>query len=707
VRITLFGLAAIAIIGAFIAFVGPLFISTDDLRDTLLAQVETATGYRLRVSGPVKVALFPSLDFVAEDIGVAQGGEGEAPEMATAKELRFGLELSALFGGKVKMTEVTLIDPVIALPSGKNAATAGAGEETKPQGETGAALAALKTLSLDKLHIENGRLIMPPSGGAPGKRFEGLMLSASLPSIDAPLAFDASAVVDGKAMRASGSIGHLGRFLDGDAVPVALKISAPATLAEGATLNGIATYKGGSFALSQFTLRAGETALAGSANYKGSLLTLHPLTLNAGGNSLSGSAVADVSGAVPAINAAFTGQALNLDAVLSKQGGASSATGNEGAEQAAWSDARIDFAPLKSVTAKIKLSAGQLTYNGIKIAQANLHATIAGGKLAASLPNFKLYEGAGTLSVNVDASGQIPAQRIRLSLVNFDAYPFLDDAAGFQSIEGTGAISLDLATSGGSQRAMVAGLSGSAKFDFTDGAIRGINIAKTLRSLSTGVLSGWQENAAEKTDFATLGASFKIAKGQAETSDLRLSGPLVRMAGVGHVDLPAQTLKFRVNPQLVASLEGQGGKADLKGLGVPVVISGPWASPSIYPDIEGILQDPVAAYEQLNRLGGGLVSLPGAAGAKSVSGIDDLINNGKIAPDSLKNGAIGGIGQLLGAEAPAEPASPSDTTSQEPASESEAVVAPPKKSKKREARVEPAYKPEEAAAQALQNFFGD
>jgi hypothetical protein len=62
---------------------------------------------------------------------------------------------------------------------------------------------------------------------------------------------------------------------------------------------------------------------------------------------------------------------------------------------------------------------------------------------------------------------------------------------------------------------------------------------------------------------------------------------------------------------------------------------------------------------------------------------------------------------LLGAEAPAQPASPPDAAGQEPASESEAVAAPPKKSKKREARVEPAYKPEEAAAQALQNFFGN
>ena len=35
---------------------------------------KSATGYRLRVSGPVQVSLFPSLDLVAEDVGIAQSG---------------------------------------------------------------------------------------------------------------------------------------------------------------------------------------------------------------------------------------------------------------------------------------------------------------------------------------------------------------------------------------------------------------------------------------------------------------------------------------------------------------------------------------------------------------------------------------------------------------------------------------------------------
>jgi len=438
--------------------------------------------------------------------------------------------------------------------------------------------------------------------------------------------------------------------------------------------------------------------------------------VNASGNSLAGSVVADLSGAIPAINAAFTGQTLNLDALLSQPGGATpSASGNVGGGgETGWSDARIDFSALKAVTAKLKLSAAQLVYNNIKIGNATLQATISGGKLSASLPSFQLYGGGGAAALDVDASGKIAAQRIRLTLANFDAYPFLKDSAGFENLEGTGAIALDVAGNGASQRDIVAALSGSGKFEFSNGAIRGINIAKTMRGLTTGILSGWQENAAEKTDFATLGASFKIAKGQAQTADLRLAGPLVRMTGAGTVDLPGKTLKFRVDPQLVASLQGQGGKTDPQGLGVPIMIAGPWAKPSIYPDIEGILQDPAAAYEQLNRLGGGLVSLPGAGATGSVSAIGGLIKNGKVGTDALQQGALGGIGALLGGqgqpstdEAEASAPQPAAKAKPKPKPVSDAAPSETKTSKKRQAAAEPTAAPQEAANQLLQNFLGN
>lgn len=718
---------AIVVIAAALFFFAPLLVSTDEVRDQLLAQVESATGYRLRVDGPVKFSLFPSLDLVAKDVGVAQRGAAGA-EIATAQELRFGLVWSALWGGKVQLTEVTLIDPVIAVPA--KVPPAQTAEGAAPAGQAGSggrsAAAALQNLTLDKLVIENGTVILPASADAQGKRIEQLNLEVSLPSFDGPLSFDAEAVYDGKPLAASGSVGNFGPFLSGTPSPVSLAVESPSHLPDRVAVNGTATYKDDAFTLSQFTAKAGDKSLAGtatyknemltlsqftanaysaavtgSATYKGNLLTLHPFTTKAYGSTISGSLAADLSSKVPGINAALTADTLNINALMPKPvrgasaGGGGGGTGEGGsAGGSGWSDAKIDFSPLRAVNAKLKLTAQQLIYDNIKISSVALEATLMGGKLNATLPNFKLYNGAGAASLAVDASGQTPAQRVKLTLTKFAALPLLKDVANFQNIEGTGTIALDLAASGASQRAMVQTLSGTSKLDFADGAIRGINVAKTVRSLTQGTLSGWQEGAAEKTDFATLAASFNLTNGQAQTKDLRLIGPLVRMSGEGTVNLPPRTLQFRVNPQIVASLEGQGGKEDMQGLGVPVMIAGPWASPRIYPDIKGILENPVAAYEQLNKLGGSLKKLPNVDqlgekvdAATGVPGLSNVLKDGKLNKEGLQQGAIEGLGQLLNKQTGTKPVTPPPA---EPARTEPAKTAP----------AEPAAQPAEGTPKA-------
>ena len=47
-------------------------------------------------------------------------------------------------------------------------------------------------------------MILPPSGGKPGKQIGALMLQASLPSIADPLEFDAKAVLDGQKLHVAG-----------------------------------------------------------------------------------------------------------------------------------------------------------------------------------------------------------------------------------------------------------------------------------------------------------------------------------------------------------------------------------------------------------------------------------------------------------------------------------------------------------------------
>jgi len=962
VLFTLFGLVVIAVAAVLVL---PLFLSAEDVRNRLFTEVESATGYRLRVDGPLNISVFPSLGLVARDVGVSQVADGVYQELATAEELRFGLSLGSLIGGNVRMTEILLSEPVIRLPKQTEATGQGTGEQTA--GGLSGPGRTMQRLSLDRLTIENGTVLNPETG----MTVSALNLTASLPSYDAPLSLTLAADIDGTPLELSGAIGGFGSFLEGTAQSVSLDVEAPAQLAQAISLEGTAQYTGESVRLDPFSVKAGDSAFGGTlaadlsgetptitASLKGDLIDIDSLMtsasdaksngtaggsdtgmdqpidfsalsalaakldlsvsriivsgiaveplvgalslgggradltadligvggatgaasvsvdatkaspyisgsarikgvdlkeagslagaalpvsgvadadlifatagstpaelqgrINASGSlslrdgsatipelveaigdsaagtvsainltarfkdlvspvsvsgsatwrgdrfdlsttadvrgilagqssavdvkassqrvsagfdgkvSASGSAAGRVSlstpsltgllrwlgqepgwqsgfeafsvagnlsasetavsfkdasirlddtkgtgsgsvtlGGVPTIEARLDLETLNVNPYLGAAGQTSSAPSGGGGT-AGWDTAPIDFSALKAINADLGLSVKKLIYQDIKAGPVAIAAKIKGGKLTTELSDLKLYGGSGKGSLNVDASGKVPTQAISFSLKGLDAYPFLTDAAGFRRIEGTANIALDVTASGASQKAIVSALDGTAGFAFSNGAIRGVNIAKMVRNLTTNTLSGWQSGETEKTDFAKLGADFKIESGLASTKDLQLVGPLVRISGSGSADMPAQTLDFRVDPKVVASLEGQGSKKELEGLGVPVVIAGPWARPRIYPDIAGILENPQAAYEQLQKLGGGLFNLEGGdALSGAIGGIDsqvkdatglsinDLVKDGTVDQEALQQGAIKGLQNLLGGSDGGQPA---------------------------------------------------
>jgi AsmA protein len=687
VRLIFSVLTAIIVIVAAIVFIGPLFVSAEDVRNQILAQVESTTGYRLRISGPVDITLFPSLNFVAEDVGVAQPAVSGESEFATAKTLKFGLMLRGLLDGKMRVTEVTLIEPVIALPKSpakpQSGGAQGAPDAAPASGGGGGGIGeTLKNLTLDEVVIKNGTVILPSSGDVPGKRIEKLDLEAALPAFDRPLSFDVSAVFDAKVIKAKGSVGNFGKFLEGAPARVSLAVEAPGALDAKATMVATATYKDDALTLTQFSAKSGDKTMTGTAVYKDDTVTLSQVTATVGrdtfagnavykdnvvtlnkfranvrGNVLAGSATVNLANEVPYVVAGLGAKTLDLNALMgtpkskpSGGGGVGGGGAGRGKASAGWSNAKIDFLPLRLVNAKINLSAEQLIYDQIKINPVTVQATLNGGKLNATLSKFKLYAGTGNIAIGIDASGKVPAQRVKLSLANFNGYKFLKDAAGFQKLEGRGTIKFDLNARGISQRAIVGALNGKADFKFANGAIRGVNIAQMMRNLGSGVLNGWQGGATEKTDFASLGASFTVVKGRATTKDLHLAGPLVRLTGQGVVTLPTKHLKFRVDPQLVASLKGQGGEKDIAGLGVPIVIVGPWAKPKIYPEIKGILQDPAAAYERFKQFGDGVKKLPGLENIDKNGALSNVIQDGKVNEDAL----IEGLGGLLNKNQPAD-----------------------------------------------------
>jgi AsmA protein len=122
-------------------------------------------------------------------------------------------------------------------------------------------------------------------------------------------------------------------------------------------------------------------------------------------------------------------------------------------------------------------------------------------------------------------------------------------------------------------------MNGSLSLNLTDGAIKGINIAKKLRDAQSmlGKTQIQSANQSEKTDFSELKASFKVNNGVAHNDDLSLKSPLLRLSGNGDINVGQDSINYLAKATLARTLEGQGGRDTVGGITVPVRVSGPFS----------------------------------------------------------------------------------------------------------------------------------
>ncbi|CDX30749.1 AsmA family protein [Mesorhizobium sp. SOD10] len=329
-----------------------------------------------------------------------------------------------------------------------------------------------------------------------------------------------------------------------------------------------------------------------------------------------------------------------LDFAAFAGGGAAGAGGKQKPNGA--TDAPVDLSFLKGIDAKVDIQADKLGYGKVFAGPVATALTVADGKAHLSVPQSPFYGGTIAAEMTADGSGDAASLELHTAIAGAAAAPLLHDAADFDRIEGTLNATVAVSGSGKTTHSLARSLGGKAAAKFSDGAFRGIDIAEVYNNLVGLLASGFKQDQAKKTTFTELGASFAIANGVAQTTDISLLGPLVRMDGSGKIDFAEQTLDIRLNPRVVASLAGQGGDVAVKGIGVPIVVQGPLFAPRAYPDLSALAKDPQGALDMLSRLGlpTGKLNLdkliPGQTGSNgdgSGKGAADLIG------DLLRNAA--------------------------------------------------------------------
>jgi AsmA protein len=605
--------AAVAAIIAILAVVLVIGIPSGFLTAAIQDRVEQQSGYRLTIAGSTKVSLWPTLNVSLSDLTLQDPKDRDTSRRVTIGKIEADMTLSSIWSGHPHVSELIITKPVVYRPLLRERTLDAPLRVTKPAANS-------DSVTIDRVKIVDGAIIAANPRDRVEHRVEAINANATIGT-------DHRVKIAGTARN--------------DGTPVKYDVTATQT-AEHQPMPV-------EFVLEAPGLLSAPLSAKAEVRINGAVATINSLSGTLGGGAFNGWASVDLA-SKPLVKLDLDFQRLDL-------GGAKTATTTTAPASQAWSEAPIDLTSLNYADVQARISAAELDVGGAQFAPAAIDATVAAGVMKVALSNLGAYGGQASGEVIIDASSGMPTYAMHADIVGVQALPLLQSTANFDKIDGKMQAKIGLRSAGANQHAIMANAAGTVFVVFQDGQLRGLNVAQMIRSLTSSTLNGWQQQQEQGTDLSQFSASFKADHGQAVTTDLNLVGPLVRVTGAGTIDLGTQMMGFRVEPKLVMTTQGQTRTSDPVSFGIPVMIEGPWSSPRIYPEMQGMLDNPDGAYAKLREMGKGLFGPNGSGLSGMLGGLSALTGNPPAGNTTPNNGTSnnnpndplgGGIGQALG-----------------------------------------------------------
>lgn len=224
----LYGLVAIIGLVLVSVLVGPSFIDWSRYKGEIEAKTKDLTGRDLVIGGPISVSILPQPTLVAEDIRFANIQGAAVADMVTLKSLRVRLALWPLFGGRIRVDNITLVRPVVELESLadgrvnwllKPAAPSRPGPETPVEPEE-AANVGPGFPRLDSLVVQEGVIVYRDSRTGHIERVDAIAAQLAVESASGPFRAQGTAMPRGVPARFNVSVGRLG-----DPAPAQITVS--------------------------------------------------------------------------------------------------------------------------------------------------------------------------------------------------------------------------------------------------------------------------------------------------------------------------------------------------------------------------------------------------------------------------------------------------------------------------------------------------
>jgi AsmA protein len=597
-KYALIALAGLVIlVGGVLAYVAATF-NPNQYKSQIVQAVKAKTQRTLKLEGDIGLSFWPS---IGAKIGKASLSERASDkEFAAIEEVRAALKLMPLLSKQVVVDTVRIKGLRVNIVKTNNAGTNLddlAGEPSAKKGVP-AATDARADFAVDIGGVEFVDAAISYTDQAAGAKYllTKLNLKTGRIAPGVPTTVDFSAHAQGDKP----------------------KVDLPVTLKTRFTLDAVKQ----SLALDDLVLEAKGTAaglanlalrLTGSASVDNA--KQHARVALAG--KLVDSSIKaqiEIAGfAAPVIHFDVDVDQIDLDRYLPQQAAGGGQPGGD--KQAAAKEAPFDLTALRSLHADGKLKIGAFKANNVRASNVRMDLKAQGGHVEINPANASFYQGSLASRIAINAAPAVPTFAVKHSMNGISIGPFLKDLASNETLEGKGNVTLDVTTQGNTVSALKRALNGSAALNLVDGAVKGIDIAGSIRNAKAklGALRGEQAQAADKsqkTDFSELTATFSIKNGVAHNSDLSLKSPLLRVGGEGDVNIGEDAINYLVKASVVGTAKGQGGREtdELKGITVPVRVAGPLAAPHYTIDFNAMATDTAKQKvmdELQKRLGGG------------------------------------------------------------------------------------------------------
>jgi AsmA protein len=254
---------------------------------------------------------------------------------------------------------------------------------------------------------------------------------------------------------------------------------------------------------------------------------------------------------------------------------------------------------LRKLNARGQLSIGEAIFAGMKFSKLRLGVNAREGKARFYPSEASMYGGQYRGDIGIDSTGKVARVTLdeHVSSVNFA--PLFKDLFESDRVSGKGSANIKLAGSGRTTDDIMKTLSGAVDFSVADGALEGADLWYEIRR-ARAVLKQQavpeRPSGRPRTPFSALTGTGNMKDGVLTNNDLNVAMQYLKVTGQGNVDLPRNSLDYRLVAS-VLKMPREGADTaqmqDMVDAQIPVKVTGALNDPKVRPDLENYLKGEV------------------------------------------------------------------------------------------------------------------